>query len=154
LILGFNLAGAAKAILAGVVLITLGSIIAGIPDPLNPGAMARMMVLVVATSLALISMMFLLMVRVSDPLVPRAIFGVLNTVLYFSPAARFIRSRPFRVDESHHGGGPVHLRGAWVQAIDFEEHRPGWRSVHGPLTPAFSRCPPKPKRMAESSLSW
>jgi ABC-2 type transport system permease protein len=87
LILGFNLAGTAKAILTGVVLITLGSIIAGIPDPLNLARFARMMVLVLVTSLALISLMFLLMVRVSDPLVPRAIFGVLNTVLFFPSGA-------------------------------------------------------------------
>jgi ABC-2 type transport system permease protein len=46
-----------------------------------------MMLLVVITSLALISLMFLLMVRVSDPLVPRAIFGVLNTVLFFPSGA-------------------------------------------------------------------
>jgi ABC-2 type transport system permease protein len=87
LILGFTLAGAAKAILAGVVLITCGSLIAGIPDPFNLARAARMLVLVIATSLALISMMFLLMVRVSDPLVPRAIFGVLNTVLFFPSGA-------------------------------------------------------------------
>jgi ABC-2 type transport system permease protein len=87
LILGFNLAGTAKAILTGLVLVTLGSIIAGIPDPLNIARFARMMVLVVMTSLALISLMFLLMVRVSDPLVPRAIFGVLNTVLFFPSGA-------------------------------------------------------------------
>jgi ABC-2 type transport system permease protein len=31
--------------------------------------------------------MFLLMVRVSDPLIPRAIFGVLNTVLFFPSGA-------------------------------------------------------------------
>ena len=31
--------------------------------------------------------MFLLMVRVTDPLLPRAIFGVLNTVLYFPSGA-------------------------------------------------------------------
>jgi ABC-2 type transport system permease protein len=87
LILGFNLAGTAKAILTGLVLITVGSVIAGIPDPLNLARFARMMVLVVMTSLALISLMFLLMVRVSDPLVPRAIFGVLNTVLFFPSGA-------------------------------------------------------------------
>jgi ABC-2 type transport system permease protein len=87
LILGFTLAGAAKAIIAGVVLITVGSLIAGIPDPLNPLRIARMLLLVVATSMALISMMFLIMVRVSDPLVPRAIFGMLNTVLYFPSGA-------------------------------------------------------------------
>ena len=38
LILGFNLAGAAKAIMAGLVLVTFGSLIAGIPDPLDPDA--------------------------------------------------------------------------------------------------------------------
>ncbi|HEY3861802.1 MAG TPA: ABC transporter permease [Verrucomicrobiae bacterium] len=87
LIVGFNLAGTAKAILTGVVLITLGSVIAGIPDPLNPLRFLRLMVLVTVTALALISLMFLLMVRVSDPLVPRAIFGVLNTVLFFPSGA-------------------------------------------------------------------
>ena len=87
LILGFTLAGAIKAVIAGVVLITVGSIIAGIPDPLNPLRLVRMFILVVATALALISMMFLIMVRVNDPLVPRAIFGMLNTVLYFPSGA-------------------------------------------------------------------
>ena len=43
--------------------------------------------MIVTTALALISMMFLLMVRVSDPLVPRAIFGVLNTLLFFPSGA-------------------------------------------------------------------
>jgi ABC-2 type transport system permease protein len=87
LILGFTLAGAAKAIIAGIVLITAGSLIAGIPDPLNPLRMLRMFLLVVVVALALISMMFLIMVRVNDPLVPRAIFGMLNTVLYFPSGA-------------------------------------------------------------------
>jgi ABC-2 type transport system permease protein len=87
LIMGFNLAGAIKAIIAGVVLISAGSLIAGIPDPLNPLRMVRLFFLVVITSLALISFMFLLMVRVNDPLVPRAIFGVLNTVLFFPSGA-------------------------------------------------------------------
>jgi ABC-2 type transport system permease protein len=32
-------------------------------------------------------MMFLLMVRVNDPLMPRAMFGVLNTLLYFPSGA-------------------------------------------------------------------
>ena len=87
LILGFNLAGVFKAVLTGLVLVTLGSLIAGIPNPFNVARMARMMVLVVVTALALISMMFLLMVRVTDPLVPRAVFGMLNTVLFFPSGA-------------------------------------------------------------------
>ena len=87
LILGFNLSGVAKAVLSGLVLVTLGSMIAGIPDPLNVFRLARMLVLVVCTALALISMMFLLVVRVSDPLLPRALFGVLNTLLFFPSGA-------------------------------------------------------------------
>jgi len=87
LIMGFNLAGVVKAVLAGTVLVVFGSLIAGIPDPLNLARLIRMFVLVIATALALISMMFLLMVRVSDPLIPRAIFGVLNTLLFFPSGA-------------------------------------------------------------------
>jgi ABC-2 type transport system permease protein len=87
LILGFNLSGSIKATLAGSVLTTLGSIIAGIPNPLDPIRLAKLFLLIVITSVALISMMFLLMVRVSDPLVPRSIFGVLNTLLYFPSGA-------------------------------------------------------------------
>lgn len=87
LIVGFNLSGAIKALFAGLVLTTLGSIIAGIPHPLDPVRLAKLLVVIVTTALALISMMFLLMVRVSDPLVPRAIFGVLNTLLFFPSGA-------------------------------------------------------------------
>jgi len=113
LILGFNLAGAAKAIVAGLVLVTCGSLIAGIPDPLNVARIARMLVLVVATALALISMMFLLMVRVSDPLVPRAIFGVLNTVLFFPSGAVY----------------PTEAFPAWMKVITFVD--PFTYAVHG-----------------------
>jgi ABC-2 type transport system permease protein len=113
LILGFTLAGAAKAIIAGTVLITVGSLIAGIPDPLNPLRMARMLLLVVATAMALISMMFLIMVRVSDPLVPRAIFGMLNTVLYFPSGAVY----------------PTESFPGWMQAITVVD--PFSYAVHG-----------------------
>ncbi len=87
LILGFNLSGAIKAFLAGLVLSTLGSIVAGIPNPLDPVRLAKLLLVIGTTSLALISMMFLLMVRVNDPLVPRATFGVLNTLLFFPSGA-------------------------------------------------------------------
>ncbi len=87
LILGFTLSGAVKAFLSGVVLTTLGSIISGIPHPLEPFRLLKLLVVIVVSALALISMMFLLMVRVNDPLVPRATFGVLNTLLYFPSGA-------------------------------------------------------------------
>jgi len=87
LILGFNLSGAIKASLAGLIMTTLGSVIAGIPHPLDPVRLMKLLFLIVVTALALISMMFLFMVRVSDPLVPRATFGVLNTLLFFPSGA-------------------------------------------------------------------
>jgi ABC-type multidrug transport system permease subunit len=87
LIAGFNVSGTLKAVLAGSVLMIVGSLIAGIPNPLAPMRLARLFVVIVVTAFALISMMFLMMVRVSDPLLPRAMFGVLNTLLYFPSGA-------------------------------------------------------------------
>jgi len=87
LIAGFNLSGAIKAVLSGSVLMTIGSVIAGIPDPFEPLRLMRLFLVIVVVALALVSMMFLLMVRVSDPLLPRAIFGVLNTLLFFPSGA-------------------------------------------------------------------
>jgi ABC-2 type transport system permease protein len=87
LIAGFNVSGAIKAVMAGVAIMLIGSFIAGVPNPLDPLRLLRLVVVIVVTAFALISMMFLIMVRVSDPLLPRAIFGVLNTVLYFPSGA-------------------------------------------------------------------
>jgi ABC-2 type transport system permease protein len=60
----------------------------------RPGADLNLLLLILGTSLAFNGMMFLMMVRVDDPLVPRAMFGVLNTLLFFpsgaiSPTAAF-----------------------------------------------------------------
>jgi len=87
LIGGFNVSGTIKAVIAGVTIMVIGSIVAGVPHPLDPLRMLRMLVVIVFTAFALISLMFLIMVRVSDPLLPRAIFGVLNTLLYFPSGA-------------------------------------------------------------------
>jgi ABC-2 type transport system permease protein len=87
LIAGFNLSGTIKAVLSGVVLMTIGSVIAGVPNAFDTLRLLRLFVVIVITALALISMMFLIMVRVTDPLLPRAIFGVLNTLLYFPSGA-------------------------------------------------------------------
>ena len=91
LIGGFNVSGTIKAVLAGFVIMLIGSVIAGVPSPFDPMRIMRLTVLIVVTAFALISMMFLIMVRVSDPLLPRAIFGVLNTVLYFPSGAVYPR---------------------------------------------------------------
>jgi ABC-2 type transport system permease protein len=101
LIMGFNLSGTLKGVLSGVVLMIIGSLIAGIPHPFDPLRLMRVFVMVVATALALVSMMFLIMVRVSDPLLPRAVFGVLNTLLFFPSGAVY----------------PIQAFPAWMRAI-------------------------------------
>ncbi len=87
LVLGFTISGAIKAVIAAVVVVTIGSVIAGVPNAFEPLRLMRLMIVVVITSMALVSMMFLLMVRMNDPLLPRALFGVLNTFLYFPSGA-------------------------------------------------------------------
>ncbi len=87
LVLGLNLAGAIKAVLSGVCLTVIGSLFAGLGVIFHPLTILQLFLLIVATSIAFNGMMFLLMVRVEDPLVPRAMFGVLNTLLFFPSGA-------------------------------------------------------------------
>ncbi len=87
LVFGLNLAGALKAILAGIVISVLGALLAGVGDIFHPENFLQLVLMITVTSLAFNTMMFLLMVRVEDPLVPRAIFGILNTLLFFPSGA-------------------------------------------------------------------
>jgi ABC-2 type transport system permease protein len=87
LVLGLNIAGAIKAVLSGISLSVIGSLLAGLGIIFHPLAILQLAILIVATSIAFNGMMFLLMVRVEDPLVPRAMIGVLNTLLFFPSGA-------------------------------------------------------------------
>ena len=83
LVFGLNLAGAIKAVMTGVIIVVIGSLLAGVGTIFNPVTMLGLLIMIVLTSLAFNTMMFLLMVRIEDPLVPRAMFGILNTLLFF-----------------------------------------------------------------------
>jgi ABC-2 type transport system permease protein len=61
--------------------------LAGVSTLFSPATAVGLIFMIVLTSLAFNTMMFLLMVRVEDPLVPRAIFGILNTLLFFPSGA-------------------------------------------------------------------
>src|SRR5947209_14007583 len=87
LVAGLNVAGALKAMGAGIVLTVIGSLIAGVSNSFHPANLFWLLLLIALTSFAFVSMMFVMMVRVSDPLVPRAVFGILNTLLYFPSGA-------------------------------------------------------------------
>jgi ABC-2 type transport system permease protein len=87
MILGFNLSGVIKAMLAGGTVLVLGSMVAGIPNFFQPVRLLELALMLALTSTALIGLMFFIMARISDPLVPRALFGVLNTLLFFPSGA-------------------------------------------------------------------
>lgn len=87
LVMGLNVAGAIKAVLAGVSLTVIGSLMAGLGTIFHPMQDLELLAIIGVTSIAFNGMMFLMMVRVDDPLVPRAMFGVLNTLLFFPSGA-------------------------------------------------------------------
>jgi ABC-2 type transport system permease protein len=87
LVMGLNLAGALKAMMAGLVITLVGSLIAGVGSIFRPDVLLLLLVMIALTSTAFIAMMSLIMVRVDDPLVPRAIFGILNTLMFFPSGA-------------------------------------------------------------------
>ncbi|HEV7219430.1 MAG: ABC transporter permease [Terriglobales bacterium] len=87
LVFGLNGAGAIKAVMTGVVITVVGSLMAGVSTLFNPATALGLLIMIVLTSVAFNTMMFLLMVRIEDPLVPRAMFGILNTLLFFPSGA-------------------------------------------------------------------
>jgi len=113
LVFGLNGAGAIKAVLTGIVITVIGSLLAGVGTVFHPAAMAGLLIMIVLTSLAFNTFMFLLMVRVEDPLVPRAIFGILNTLLFFPSGSIY----------------PVQAFPAWLRAIAKAD--PFTYAVHG-----------------------
>jgi ABC-2 type transport system permease protein len=87
LVFGLNGAGAIKAVMTGVVITVVGSLLSGVGTIFNPATILGLLIMIVLTSVAFNAMMFLMMVRIEDPLVPRAIFGILNTLLFFPSGA-------------------------------------------------------------------
>jgi ABC-2 type transport system permease protein len=113
LVFGLNLAGAIKAVLTGLVITIIGSLLAGVGTIFNPGTILGLLIMIALTSVAFNTMMFLLMVRVDDPLVPRAIFGILNTLLFFPSGSIY----------------PVQAFPPWLRAIAVAD--PFTYAVHG-----------------------
>ena len=113
LVMGLNIAGAIKAVLAGISLTVIGSLMAGLGVIFHPMVLVQLFALILGTSIAFNGMMFLMMVRVDDPLVPRAMFGVLNTLLFFPSGAIY----------------PIAAFPAWLRAIAVVD--PFTYAIHG-----------------------
>jgi ABC-2 type transport system permease protein len=113
LVMGLNLAGSIKAVLSGICLTVIGSLMAGLGVIFHPEADLELFALIVVTSIAFNGMMFLMMVRVDDPLVPRAMFGVLNLLLFYPSGAMY----------------PINAFPPWLRAISVID--PFTYCVHG-----------------------
>jgi len=113
LVFGLNAAGAIKAIMTGVVITIIGCLLSGVSTIFDPATLLGLIVMIVLISISFNTMMFLLMVRVDDPLVPRAIFGILNTLLFFPSGAIY----------------PIQAFPAWLRAIAVCD--PFTYAVHG-----------------------
>ena len=87
LVFGLNGAGAIKAVMTGIVITLVGSLMSGVGSIFHPATILGLVLMILLTSFAFNAMMFLMMVRVEDPLVPRATFGILNTLLFFPSGA-------------------------------------------------------------------
>ena len=113
LVLGLNGAGAIKGVMTGVVITMIGALIAGVGTIFDPWTMLGLLGMIVVTASAFNCMMFLMMVWVEDPLVPRATFGILNTLLFFPSGSIY----------------PVQAFPAWLRAIAKVD--PFTYAVHG-----------------------
>ena len=113
LVFGLNGAGAIKAVMTGVVITLVGSLLAGVGTIFNLSTMLGLLIMIALTSVAFNTMMFLLMVRIEDPLVPRAMFGILNTLLFFPSGSIY----------------PVEAFPTWLRAIAKVD--PFTYAVHG-----------------------
>jgi ABC-2 type transport system permease protein len=87
LLLAFGIAGTIKASAGGVLIAVVGSLGAGMTEILQPARLAALVLLVVLTSFAFMAMTSCLVSRMSNPIMPRALFGMLNTLLYFPSGA-------------------------------------------------------------------
>jgi ABC-2 type transport system permease protein len=87
LVLGQNLAGTIKATISGVMVTILGALVAGVYDIFQPVRFLALILLVIVVSFSFMSMMACLVGRMNNPMLPRALFGVLNTLLYFPSGA-------------------------------------------------------------------
>jgi ABC-2 type transport system permease protein len=87
LVLGMHAAGVIKGTFAGLVVAIVGVSLAGIVHVLTPVTLLVLAGFGVLVSSALVAMVSLLMVRVDDPMIPRVVIGILNTLLFFPSGA-------------------------------------------------------------------
>jgi ABC-2 type transport system permease protein len=87
LVIAQMISGTIKATAGGVLLAIIGALAAGATSVLQPVRLLALVVLVILVSVSFMSMTSCIVARMNSPLLPRAIFGMLNTLLYFPSGA-------------------------------------------------------------------
>lgn len=87
LMLAQSIAGTMKASLGGILIIIVGGLAAGATGVLEPARFFSLLLLVVVTSFAFMAMTACFVARMNNPIAPRMLFGMLNTLLYFPSGA-------------------------------------------------------------------
>jgi len=113
LVLGQNIAGTVKAVITGICVTSMGALIAGVYQIFMPLRFLALLVLITVVSFAFMAMMSCLVSRMSNPMLPRALFGVMNTLLYFPSGAIY----------------PVQSLPSWLRWITYVD--PFTYAVHG-----------------------
>jgi ABC-2 type transport system permease protein len=103
LVLAMNIAGTLKASAGGLSLMIFGSLLAGVGTAFQPLHFLSLLLLIGCGSFAFMTMMSCIVSRMDNPLLPRAIFGVLNTLLYFPSGAVY----------------PVEALPSWLRVITY-----------------------------------
>jgi len=87
LILGMHASGVIKGAFAGLVVMLVGVSLAGMFDELSLATLFVLFGFGILVASALVSLVSLMVVRVDDPMIPRVLFGLLNTLLFFPSGA-------------------------------------------------------------------
>ena len=136
LVFGLNAASAMKAVLTGTIITVVGCLLSGVGTLFNPLTALGLVLMVVLTAVSLNTMMFLMMVRVEDPLVPRATFGILNTLLFFPSGAIYpIQAFPWWL-RAIANVGPIQIRSTRFQITAAQGGR-----IHRHLARTSCTCP-------------
>ena len=123
LLSGMVIAGAIKAVLVGVFIAICGSLIAGVAQCLSHGGALLTAGFIALFSVAMVTLVSALTLRVRDPLVARGIFSILNLLLFFPGGALY----------------PVASVPPWLKAISVVD--PFTYAVHGLRSTLLEQAP-------------
>ena len=87
LVIAQMLSGTIKATVGGLLLAIIGALTAGATSVFQPARLVALVVLVILVSVSFMSRTSCIVARMNRPILPRAIFGMLNTLLYFPSGA-------------------------------------------------------------------